>query len=50
MYTAVESPWSYWLVERYNAILGLTVTKTIEDTKCDPDVAVAWAVSAKNSL
>ena len=38
------------LVERHNAILGLTVAKTIEETKCDLEMAVAWAVSAKNSL
>ena len=48
--TAAESPWSNGLVERHNAILGLTVTKTIEETKCNLDIAVAWAVSAKNSL
>lgn len=48
--TAAESPWSNGLVERHNAVLGLTVAKTIEDTKCDLDIAVAWAVSAKNSL
>ena len=48
--TAAESPWSNGLVERHNAILGLTVTKTLEDTKCDLELAVAWAVSAKNSL
>ena len=48
--TAAESPWSNGLIERHNAILGLTVTKTIEDTKCDLQLAVSWAVSAKNSL
>ena len=48
--TAAESPWSNGLVEHHNAILGLTVTKTIEETKCNLDIAVAWAVSAKNSL
>ena len=31
-------------------MLGLTVSKTMNDTNCDLDVAVAWAISAKNSL
>ena len=48
--TAAESPWSNGLVERHNAILGLTVSKVIEDTSCDLEVALAWAISAKNSL
>ena len=37
------------LIERHNAVLGLTVTKTIE-VKCDLDMAVAWTISATNSL
>ena len=48
--TAAESPWSNGLVERHNAILGLTVNKIMNDLNCDLDVAVAWANSAKNSL
>ena len=48
--TAAESPWSNSLIERHNAILGLTVTKTMENIKCDLQLAVSWAVSAKNSL
>ena len=48
--TAAESPWSNGLVERHNAILGLTVSKTIEDTKCDLELALSWALSANNSL
>ena len=31
-------------------MLGLTVSKTIEKTNCDLDVAVPWFVSAKNYL
>ena len=31
--TAAESPWSNVLIERHNAILCLTVTKTMEDIK-----------------
>ena len=48
--TAGESPWSNGIVERHNAILGITVKKIMADTKCDLDIAVAWAISAKNSL
>ena len=31
-------------------MLGLTISKTIEKTNCDLDVAVVWFVSAKNYL
>ena len=48
--TAAESPWSNGLVERHNAVLGLTVEKTMLDSNCDLETAVSWAVSAKNSL
>ena len=48
--TAAESPWSNGVNERHNGILGEMVTKTMEDSKCSLEVAVAWAVSAKNSL
>ena len=33
-----------------NAVLGMTVSKTIEDSNCDLELAVAWAMSAKNAL
>ena len=48
--TAAESPWSNGINERHNAILGSMVVKVMEDTKCKISDAVAWAVSAKNSL
>ncbi len=48
--TAAQSPWSNGLNERHNAILGEMILKTMEDTGCDMDVAIAWATSAKNSL
>ena len=48
--TAAESPWSNGIVERHNAVLYESMMKTISDTKCDADIALAWAVSAKNSL
>ena len=48
--TAAESPWSNGLVERHNAIMGEGVSKVVEDTSCSLEVALAWAVSAKNAL
>ena len=48
--TAAESPFSNDIVERHNLILSEAMLKTIEDVKCDPEVALAWAVSAKNAL
>ena len=39
--TAVESPWSNALVERYKLILLEILTKILEDTKCYPDLVVA---------
>ena len=48
--TAAESPWSNGLNERHNGILGEMVKKTLEDTGCDFEVALFWAVSAKNTL
>ena len=48
--TAAESPWTNGLVERHNAVLGLTVRKIMDDLDCDIDIAVGWTISAKNSL
>ena len=48
--TAAEGPWSNDLIERHNDIRGLTVTKTMEDLKCDLQLVVSWAITAKNSL
>ena len=48
--SAAESPWSNGVNERHNGILGEMITKTMEDSKCSLQTAVAWAVSAKNSL
>ena len=48
--TVAESPWSNGLIERYHAILGYTVTNTMEDYKTDLSIALSWAISAKNSL
>ena len=49
--TPAESPWSHGLNERHNGILGEMVKKTIEDTThCSFEIALAWAISAKNTL
>ena len=48
--TAAESPWSNGLNERHNGILGEMVKKTLEDTHCSFEIALAWAISAKNTL
>ena len=48
--TAAESPWANGVCERHNAVIKETVLKTMEDSNCSLETAVAWAVSAKNSL
>ena len=48
--TAAESPWSNGVCERLNAVIGDTVSKIMTDRPCDVDTALAWAVSARNSL
>ena len=48
--TPGEAPFSNAKVERGNAMLYETTMKTMEDTKCGSETALAWAVSAKNSL
>ena len=48
--TAAESPWSNGVCERQNAVLGRSVQKIMADSKCTVEVALAWAVAARNSL
>ena len=48
--TAAESPWSNGVCERLNSVLGNMVSKIIVDTGCDVEIALSWAVSARNSL
>ena len=48
--TAAESPWSNGVVERHNAVIKESIRKTMEDSSCNLETAVVWAVSAKNSL
>lgn len=48
--TAAESAWSNGLCERHNGILNGNVNKVLSSTSCSLEVAIAWAVAAKNSL
>ena len=48
--TAAESAWSNGLCERHNGILNNNVNKILENEICSLEVAIAWAISAKNSL
>ena len=48
--TPAESPWSNGLNEWHNGILGEMVKKTLEDTHCSFEIALVWAISAKNTL
>ena len=49
--TAAESPWSNGLIERHNGDLGNIVSKMMSEEKgYSLNTAVAWTVSAKNSL
>ena len=49
IHTAAESPWSNGIVERLNGVLGKLVLKIIDDVNCDTDIALAWAVAARNA-
>ncbi len=48
--TAAESPWSNGITERHNALIGSMLDKIIEEQNCSLELALAWAVNAKNSL
>lgn len=48
--TPAEAPWCNGLVERHNAIVANMIEKVIKDVKCGREVAICWAVNAKNSL
>ena len=42
--------WSNGVCERHNAVIGDMVTRIVAETKCPLEIALAWAVNAKNSL
>ena len=48
--TPAESPWANGIVERHNQTLANCMRKIVDNTKCDDDLALCWALSAKNSL
>ena len=48
--TAAESPWSNGICERLNGILGELVSKIIEDTNSGVQIALAWAIAARNTF
>lgn len=48
--TAAESPWSNGVCERLNGVIGDRVARIVSETKCELDLALAWAVSAQNAL
>jgi transposase InsO family protein len=50
MCTAAESPWSNGICECLNSVLSSSVQRIIHDTKCSTEIALAWAVSARNAL
>ena len=48
--TAAESPWSNGMCERHNAIISRNIHKVRLDVGCSMETALAWSISAKNSL
>ena len=48
--SAANSPFSNGVVERHNGILANILDRILGDTKCNFDIALAWAINAKNSL
>ena len=48
--TAAESPWSNGTCERHNGIIASMLDKIMHERQCEIDVALAWAIMAKNCL
>ena len=48
--TAAESAWSNGLVEKHNGVLNNMLQKIVKDTNCSSDIALNWALAAKNCL
>ena len=48
--TAAESPWSNGLCECHNAILSEILLKIKEESACDLNTTLSWAIMAKNCL
>lgn len=50
MTIAAESPWHNGVCVRLNVVIGNMAGRIILDINCDLEVALAWSVSACNSL
>ena len=48
--TAAESAWSNGLCERHNGVIADMVEKIQDDSSCSLELAIPWAISAKNGL
>ena len=48
--TSACSPWSKRVCDRHNQTLTTILLKIKDDVKCDYEIALAWTLSAKNSL
>lgn len=48
--TAVESSFSNGICERGNATIGKMTSHIMDDVGCSPEIALCWAVNAKNTL
>lgn len=50
MHTSAESPWSNGLVERHNGTLKCMLEKIVGEKNLKLDIALPWAIQAKNAL
>ena len=48
--TAAECGFSNGIVERHHLVIAEAMEKTIKDEKCSEEMALSWAISAKNAL
>ena len=48
--TATEAPWSKGICEHHNSIITRIILKVTNDTNCDCETALTWAIIAKNCL
>ena len=48
--TAAEAPYSNGICEKHNGLIGDAVYKIMDDINCSVEIALCWAVNAKNSL
>ena len=48
--TAAFAPWSNGVVERHNGLLAEMIEKIQSETGCSTQIALCWALNAKNSM